>query len=132
MTKTILLLALLSASTVSCQERFDDDFVYPQTQCNTYTHDYLTFLGENYDDLDTSTRCKLPVMLVNVVGHTQIQRCEMHSPSEYDRKGTKKDIGPDFIQVTKPPYGYIILFGFSLYLIVLVVKNMIDDYSYSV
>ena len=121
MTKTILLLALLSTSTVSCQERFDDDFVFPQTQCNTNTYSSMSLLGENYDDQDTSTRCKLPVMLVHEVGHTQIQRCVMHSPSKYDRKGTKKDIGPDFIST--PPYGKYILFAFSLYLIVLALKD---------
>ena len=125
MTKTILLLALLSTSTISCQERFDDDFVYPQTQCNTNTYSSMSLLGENYDDQDTSTRCKLPVMLVHEQGHTQIQRCVMHSPGKY--KGPNHTIGPDFIST--PPYGKYILFAFSLYLLVLVVKSMIEDYS---
>ena len=94
MKKTILLLALLSASTISQAQRFDDNFVSPKTQCNTYAG----FSG-HYDS--SNWRCKLPVLLMHP---TLKQRCMMHQ-DKYD--------GPDFVKVTTPQPNYGLLFVVS-------------------
>ena len=90
MTKTILLLALLSASTISQAQRFDKNFVSPKTQCNTYAEDGF---GPAWD------RCDLPVKMFIKKDGSKIshinpkQRCYFHL-DKYD--------GPDFVKVTTP------------------------------
>ena len=95
MKKTILLLALLSASTISQAQKvsYDDNFVSPKTQCNSYLG-----MSSHKGDMSNVPRCEYPVKMflkkkVGLGWKTNLkQRCNSHLKPEYK----------DFIKITTP------------------------------